>query len=62
MMKYISTTEYLNYEGVICNFYRIYIPGDKFSKGNGVGVFGDDAMNSGIPSEVWRRAYSLYKP
>eukprot|EP01107_Rhizomastix_libera_P011071 TRINITY_DN28444_c0_g1_i1.p1 TRINITY_DN28444_c0_g1~~TRINITY_DN28444_c0_g1_i1.p1 ORF type:complete len:755 (+),score=169.30 TRINITY_DN28444_c0_g1_i1:10-2274(+) len=41
-MRHISTTEYLNYEN------------DKFSKSRGVGVFGDDAVNSGIPSEVWR--------
>ena len=26
----------------------------KFSKTRNVGVFGDDAMNTGIPSEVWR--------
>ena len=38
----VSTTEFLNYEG------------GKFSKSRGVGVFGDNAMASGIPSEVWR--------
>lgn len=42
LMHSISTTEFLNYED------------DKFSKSRGVGVFGDDAMDSGIPSEVWR--------
>eukprot|EP00236_Picocystis_salinarum_P001455 CAMPEP_0183828968 /NCGR_PEP_ID=MMETSP0807_2-20130328/3068_1 /TAXON_ID=88271 /ORGANISM="Picocystis salinarum, Strain CCMP1897" /LENGTH=791 /DNA_ID=CAMNT_0026074175 /DNA_START=87 /DNA_END=2462 /DNA_ORIENTATION=- len=42
MMKKISVTEYLNYEG------------GKFSKSRGTGVFGDDAMKTGIPSEVWR--------
>lgn len=26
----------------------------KFSKTRNIGVFGDDAMNTGIPSEVWR--------
>lgn len=26
----------------------------KFSKTRSIGVFGDDAMNTGIPSEVWR--------
>mmetsp|Transcript_23707 Transcript_23707/g.23469 ORF Transcript_23707/g.23469 Transcript_23707/m.23469 type:complete len:719 (-) Transcript_23707:34-2190(-) len=38
----ISTTEYLNYED------------GKFSKSNGVGVFGDNAMDTGIPNEVYR--------
>lgn len=41
-VKHLSTTEYLTYEG------------DKFSKRNGTGVFGSHAMESGIPSEVWR--------
>jgi methionyl-tRNA synthetase len=47
-LHHISTTEFLNYEkgadGVPL----------KFSKTRNIGVFGDDAMNSGIPSEVWR--------
>ena len=47
-LHHISTTEFLNYEkdenGVPL----------KFSKTRSIGVFGDDAMNSGIPSEVWR--------
>lgn len=47
-LHHISTTEFLNYEkdenGVPL----------KFSKTRNTGVFGDDAMNSGIPSEVWR--------
>ena len=34
--------EYLNYES------------GKFSKSRGVGVFGDSARSTGIPSEVWR--------
>ena len=38
----LSTTEYLNYEKT------------KFSKSNSVGVFGDHAEFTGIPSEVWR--------
>ncbi|MFP4112061.1 MAG: methionine--tRNA ligase [Candidatus Woesearchaeota archaeon] len=38
----ISSTEYLNYET------------GKFSKSNNTGVFGDDAMNTGIPVDVWR--------
>ena len=42
MLHHISTTEFLNYEG------------GKFSKSRNVGVFGDDAKDSGIPSDVWR--------
>lgn len=40
-------TEYLNYEDT------------KFSKSRGVGVFGDMAKDTGIPSDVWR-FYLLY--
>ncbi|ELU11987.1 hypothetical protein CAPTEDRAFT_6394 [Capitella teleta] len=43
----LSATEYLNYED------------GKFSKSRGVGVFGNDAMNTGIPADVWR-FYLLY--
>lgn len=32
----------------------------KFSKSRGIGVFGDDARNSGIISDVWR-FYLLYR-
>lgn len=42
LVHHLSTTEYLNYEKT------------KFSKSNGVGVFGDHAESTGIPSEVWR--------
>lgn len=42
MMKKISVTEYLNYEG------------GKFSKSRGTGVFGHDAADTGIPVEVFR--------
>ncbi|XP_023747762.1 methionine--tRNA ligase, cytoplasmic [Lactuca sativa] len=42
LMKTISVTEYLNYEG------------GKFSKSKGVGVFGNDAQDTNIPVEVWR--------
>ncbi|GIL79322.1 hypothetical protein Vretifemale_8708, partial [Volvox reticuliferus] len=42
MMKSISVTEYLNYEG------------GKFSKSRGTGVFGNQAQDTGIPVEVWR--------
>lgn len=47
-LHHISTTEYLNYEKD-ANGVPL-----KFSKTRNTGVFGDDAMNSGIPSEVWR--------
>ena len=47
-LHHISTTEFLNYEkgpdGVPL----------KFSKTRSIGVFGDDAMNTGVNSEVWR--------
>ncbi len=42
MLHHMSSSEYLNYEG------------GKFSKSKGVGVFGSDAMASGIPADVWR--------
>jgi methionyl-tRNA synthetase len=42
MLHHMSSTEYLNYEA------------GKFSKSKGVGVFGTDAMESGIPADVWR--------
>lgn len=45
LMKSISVTEYLNYEG------------GKFSKSRGVGVFGNDAKDTGIPAEVGRAAH-----
>lgn len=38
----LSSTEYLNYES------------GKFSKSRGIGVFGDHAKETGIPSEIWR--------
>ena len=43
----LSTTEYLNYEN------------GKFSKSRGVGVFGNNAKDTGIPADVWR--YYLLK-
>jgi methionyl-tRNA synthetase len=42
MLHHISSTEYLNYEG------------GKFSKTRGIGVFGTDVMETGIPADVWR--------
>ncbi|WYZ41042.1 hypothetical protein EsH8_IV_001383 [Colletotrichum jinshuiense] len=38
----ISTTEYLNYEG------------GKFSKSRGVGVFGNQVQQTGLPVDIWR--------
>lgn len=42
MLHHMSSTEYLNYEG------------GQFSKSKGVGVFGTDARDTGIPADVWR--------
>ncbi len=42
MLHHMSSTEYLNYES------------GKFSKSKGIGVFGNDAMESGIAADVWR--------
>jgi methionyl-tRNA synthetase len=42
MLHHMSSTEYLNYEG------------GKFSKSKGIGIFGSDAMETGIPADVWR--------
>lgn len=42
MLHHMSSTEYLNYES------------GKFSKSKGIGVFGNDVVDSGIPADVWR--------
>jgi len=42
MLHHMSSSEYLNYES------------GKFSKSRGVGVFGTDVMDTGIPADVWR--------
>jgi len=42
MLHHMSSTEYLNYEG------------GKFSKSRGVGVFGNDVQDTGIPADMWR--------
>lgn len=42
MLHHMSSTEYLNYEG------------GKFSKSRGVGVFGNDVQETGIPADMWR--------
>ena len=41
-LHHMSSTEFLNYED------------GKFSKSRGVGVFGSDAIESGIPADAWR--------
>jgi len=47
LVNRLMSTEYLNYEDA------------KFSKSRGVGVFGNDAKETGIPSDVWR-FYLMY--
>ena len=47
MLHNLSTTEYLNYEG------------GKFSKSRGIGVFGNNAAQTGVAPDVWR--YYLLK-
>ncbi len=42
LLHHMSSSEYLNYES------------GKFSKSKGVGVFGTDAQDTGIPADVWR--------
>ncbi|KAK3899506.1 tRNA synthetases class I (M)-domain-containing protein [Staphylotrichum tortipilum] len=41
-VNHLSTTEYLNYEG------------GKFSKSKGVGVFGNNARDTGVDADIWR--------
>ncbi|XP_041988093.1 methionine--tRNA ligase, cytoplasmic isoform X2 [Aricia agestis] len=50
LVKHIYATEYLNYED------------GKFSKSRGVGVFGNDAQDTGIPSDVWRFYLASIRP
>lgn len=42
MLHHMSSSEYLNYED------------GKFSKSKGIGVFGSDCRDTGIPADVWR--------
>ncbi len=42
MLHHMSSSEYLNYED------------GKFSKSLGVGIFGNDVQDTGIPADVWR--------
>ncbi|OWR49585.1 hypothetical protein KGM_210187 [Danaus plexippus plexippus] len=50
LVDHIYATEYLNYEDT------------KFSKSRGVGVFGTDARDTGIPSDVWRFYLAMIRP
>lgn len=50
MLHHINTTEYLQYEG------------GKFSKSRGIGVFGNNAQDSGIPPSVWRYYLASVRP
>lgn len=50
LVKHIMATEYLNYEE------------GKFSKSRGVGVFGTDAQDTGIPADVWRFYLASVRP
>uniref|UniRef100_A0A224YV86 Methionine--tRNA ligase, cytoplasmic n=1 Tax=Rhipicephalus zambeziensis TaxID=60191 RepID=A0A224YV86_9ACAR len=47
-VDHLMAVEYLNYEDA------------KFSKSRGVGVFGNDAQDTGIPADVWR-FYLMYQ-
>ncbi|OXA44934.1 Methionine--tRNA ligase, cytoplasmic [Folsomia candida] len=49
-VRHIMATEYLNYEG------------GKFSKSRGVGVFGNDAIQTGIPADIWRFYLIFIRP
>lgn len=42
MLHHMSSSEYLNYED------------GKFSKSKGVGIFGNDVQETGIPADMWR--------
>lgn len=46
----VDANEYLNYED------------DKFSKSRGVGVFGDNIKESGIPADAWRYYIIINRP
>lgn len=50
LLHQISSTEYLNYED------------GQFSKSRGVGVFGNQVMETGIPADVWRYYLLINRP
>ncbi|CCH44255.1 methionyl-tRNA synthetase [Wickerhamomyces ciferrii] len=49
-LHHLSTSEYLQYEG------------GKFSKSRGIGVFGNNAQDSGISPSVWRYYLASVRP
>ncbi|XP_077996759.1 methionine--tRNA ligase, cytoplasmic-like isoform X2 [Glandiceps talaboti] len=50
LVNHLIATEYLNYED------------GKFSKSRGVGVFGNDAKDTGIPADIWRFYLCFIRP
>lgn len=50
LLDTISVNEYLNYENA------------KFSKSRGIGVFGDNAKETGIPADTWRYYITINRP
>lgn len=50
MLHHLNTTEYLQYEG------------GKFSKSRGIGVFGNNAQDSGVSPSVWRYYLAAVRP
>lgn len=50
IVRHLSATEYLNYED------------GKFSKSRGVGVFGNNAKDTGIPADIWRFYLLFVRP
>ena len=50
MVKHLNATEYLKYEG------------DAFSKSRGVGVFGNNAQESGISADIFRYYLLVNRP
>jgi methionyl-tRNA synthetase len=50
LVSRINATEYLNYED------------GKFSKSRGIGVFGNDAQDTGIESDIWRFYLASARP
>ncbi|KAH8703497.1 methionyl-tRNA synthetase [Talaromyces proteolyticus] len=49
-LHHLAATDYLTYEG------------GKFSKSRGIGVFGDSAQKTGVPSDIWRYYLLSYRP
>jgi len=50
LLSDLSVNEYINYEGGM------------FSKSRNIGVFGDNAKDSGIPADVWRYYLLINRP